>query len=217
MRTGLPLVTYKAAISLDGKVAASSGEARWISSEPSRRRVHRMRAAADAVMVGAATVRRDDPELTVRLCAGRSPTRVVVSRSGDLPLDARLVRSARDMRTLLLASAVSSPHRAALMAAGVEVVDLPGGRLRGGLEALARRGMLDVLFEGGPTLAASLLGDGLLDRLTLFVSPLLVGRGAPDLLAAPAVSAIAEAWHARDVVWRHVGDDMMMTARLEET
>jgi len=217
VRTGLPLVTYKAAISLDGKVASSSGAARWISSEPSRRRVHRMRAAADAVMVGAGTVRRDDPELTVRLCAGRDPARVVVSRSGDLPLDARVVRRARDVRTLLLTGAASSSGSAALVTAGVEVVDLPGGCLRDGLMELARRGMLDVLFEGGPTLAASLLAEGLLDRVTLFVAPLIVGRGAPDLLAVPAVGEIAEGWRMHDVAWRRVGDDMMMSGRLGES
>jgi diaminohydroxyphosphoribosylaminopyrimidine deaminase/5-amino-6-(5-phosphoribosylamino)uracil reductase len=217
LRTGLPLVTYKAAVSLDGKVAASGGDARWISSEQSRRRVHRMRAAADAVMVGAGTVRHDDPELTVRLCAGRDPVRVVVSRSGALPLDAKVVRSAGEVRTLLLAGATSSPDSAALAAAGVEVVPLPGGRLRDGLAELARRGMLDVLFEGGPTLAASLLAEGLLDRVTLFVAPLVVGHGAPDLFAVPAVGDIADGWHLRDVAWRRVGDDMMMSGRLGES
>lgn len=217
VRIGLPSITYKAAVSLDGKVAASNGSARWISNEQSRRRVHRLRAAADAVMVGAGTVRRDDPELTVRLCPGRSPTRVVVSRGGDLPLDAKVVRGAREVRTLLLTGAVASQGTAALAAAGVEVVDLPGGSLRDGLKELARRGMLDVLLEGGPTLAASLLAEGLVDRLTLFVAPLVVGRGAPDLFAAPAVGEIADGWQVHDVEWRRVGGDMMMSGRLGES
>ena len=217
VRSSLPLVTYKAAVSLDGKVAASGGDARWISSAASRRRVHRLRAMVDAVMVGAGTVRHDDPELTVRLWPGRSPARVVVSRSGGLPLDAKVVRSAREVRTLLLTGAPSSPASAALAAAGVEIVPLAGGSLEDGLKELARRGMLDVLCEGGPTLAAGLLAEGLLDQVTLFVAPLVVGRGAPDLFAAPAVSEIADGWHLHDVVWRRVGDDMMVNGRLGES
>jgi diaminohydroxyphosphoribosylaminopyrimidine deaminase/5-amino-6-(5-phosphoribosylamino)uracil reductase len=210
VRTGLPLVTIKAAVSLDGKVAAAGGDARWISGEESRRRVHAMRAAADAVMVGAETVRRDDPELTVRMVGGRDPVRVVVSGSGTVPLDRKLVATAREVRTIVLAEAAGAATRRDLEARGVEVVETGEGGLRRGLEALAERDLFDVLCEGGPGLTGSLVGDGLADRLALFVAPLLVGRGAPDLLAAPAVTAIADATRLTNVSWEAVGDDLLL-------
>jgi diaminohydroxyphosphoribosylaminopyrimidine deaminase/5-amino-6-(5-phosphoribosylamino)uracil reductase len=102
-RDGLPLVTYKAAVTLDGKVAAEGGDARWISCLDSRRAVHELRARADAVMVGAGTVRRDDPELTVRLADGRDPVRVVITHDGDLPPAAKLLASAGRTRTIVVA------------------------------------------------------------------------------------------------------------------
>jgi diaminohydroxyphosphoribosylaminopyrimidine deaminase/5-amino-6-(5-phosphoribosylamino)uracil reductase len=194
IRTGMPFLTYKAAVSLDGKVAAAGGDARWISSPESRRQVHGMRAAADAVMVGTGTVRRDDPLLTVRDADGPDPVRVVVSRTGDLAPHARVVTSARETPTILLTRTIE-PHRAAALGErGVEVVQAAGG-LPDLLAALAARGLLEVLVEGGPTLAGALLAEGLIDRVALFVAPLIVGRGrivrertalaAADTIAGP--------------------------------
>ena len=107
IREGLPFITFKAAVSLDGKVAAAGGDARWISSPASRRQVHAMRAAADAVMVGAGTARRDDPRLTARDAEGPDPVRVVVSRGGDLPLESQLVATATEAPTILLTRAIA--------------------------------------------------------------------------------------------------------------
>ncbi len=208
---GLPFVTYKAAVTLDGKVAGSSGDARWISCLESRRVVHRLRATVDAVMVGAGTVRRDDPELTVRLEEGGNPVRVIVTRGADLPLDAVVFTTARQVRTLVLASESTPAVRRRLADLGVEVIEMGEGGLRAGLSALAERGLLDILFEGGPVLAGALLAEGLLDRLVLFIAPRVVGRGAPDLFAAPAVSEIAQAWNLHDTKWRTSGSDLLLS------
>lgn len=213
--SGLPLVTYKAAVSLDGKVAGASGDARWISCLDSRRAVHQMRATADAVVVGAGTVRRDDPELTVRLSEGRDPARVVVSRDGDVSPDAKVFRG--DARRIVLVEHEDAGARRLLEARGVEYVEVGEGGLRAGLAALAERGLLDVLCEGGPTLAGGLLAEGLIDRLLLFVAPLVVGRGAPDLFAAPAVAAIDHAWRLHDVEWHRVCDDFVLSGTLRES
>ncbi len=212
--TGLPLVTYKAAITLDGKVAGARGDARWISCLDSRRLVHRWRATCDAVIIGAGTMRRDDPELTVRLAEGRDPVRVVVTRSGILPPSAKVLVTARTVPTIVIAEAAEEGTKRLLETRGAELIEVGPGGLRSGLEALARRGLLDLLCEGGPGLAGSLLADGLIDRLRLFVAPLIVGRGAPDLFAAPAVDAVAEAWHLRDVEWRRVCDDLLLSGTL---
>ena len=212
--TGLPLVTYKAAVTLDGKVAAAGGDARWISCLDSRRAVHQLRSAADAVMVGAGTVRRDDPELTVRLSEGRDPARVIVTRRGDLPPAAKLLATAHEVRTIVVAEHADAAARRLLSARGAELVEVAGGGLRAALAALAERGLLDVLCEGGPGLAGSLLSEGLIDRVLLFVAPLIVGRGAPDLFAAPAVGAVADAWRLQDVEWRPVCDDLLLSGSL---
>ena len=209
VRTGLPLVTYKAAVSLDGKVAAAGGDARWISGEQSRALVHEMRAGCDAVMVGAGTARRDDPELTVRLAEGRDPVRVVVSRGGELPPQAKLL--AGEVPTILLCDRLAGDRPG--FAANVEVIET-GGDLAAGLRELARRGLLDILFEGGPTLAAALVEAGLLDRLALFVAPLVIGRGAPDLFATSAVDQLSDALRLGDGEWSQVGSDLLFEGRL---
>jgi diaminohydroxyphosphoribosylaminopyrimidine deaminase/5-amino-6-(5-phosphoribosylamino)uracil reductase len=210
-RTRLPLVTYKAAVTLDGKVAAAGGDARWISCLDSRRAVHELRSRADAVMVGAGTVRRDDPELTVRLSEGRDPVRVVVTRDGVLPWGAKLLATARQTPTIVIAEEATEGVRVKLETRGAELLEIGPAGLRGALHALAARGLLDVLCEGGPTLAGALLTAGLIDRVLLFVAPLIVGRGAPDLFAAPAVSAVGGAWRLTDVEWRRVCDDLMVS------
>jgi diaminohydroxyphosphoribosylaminopyrimidine deaminase/5-amino-6-(5-phosphoribosylamino)uracil reductase len=212
IRSGLPFVTFKAAVSLDGKVAAAGGDARWISSPESRRQVHRMRAAADAVMVGAGTARRDDPLLTARDADGPDPVRVVVSRTGNLPAESLLSTTARETPTILLTTSIDLAQARTLTAAGVEVVQAAG--LRDGLAGLARRGLVDILCEGGPTLAGALLADGLVDRLVVFVAPLILGRGAPDLVALPAPAAVAQGLALADVVWSSAGPDIVCRGRV---
>ena len=153
--TGLPLVTYKAAVTLDGKVAAAGGDARWISGPESRRRVHAMRAAADAVMIGAGTVRRDDPELTVRLVEGPRPgaRRRLERRRAAARRHAGCARPAADADHRPRDARVVRRPAAALEERGVEVLEMGDGGLRRGLGLLAERGLLDILCEGGPGLA----------------------------------------------------------------
>jgi len=210
-RGGLPLVTYKAAITLDGKVAAAGGDARWISCLDSRRAVHELRSRVDAVMVGAGTVRRDDPELTVRLAEGRDPVRVVITHDGDLPPGAKVLATAKQTRTIIVADHAGDAARRLIETRGAELLEVGEGGLKATLEALAALGLLDILCEGGPTLAGELLAAGLIDRVLLFVAPLIVGRGAPDLFAAPAVSAVDGAWRLKDVTWRPVCDDLLLS------
>ena len=210
-RSGRPLVTYKAAVTLDGKVAAAGGDARWISCLDSRRAVHELRSRVDAVMVGAGTVRRDDPELTVRLAEGRDPVRIVVTHDADLPPGARVLATARQTRTIVVADRATDAARRLLQARGAELLEVGEGGLPAALEALALLGLLDILCEGGPTLAGELLAAGLIDRVLLFVAPLIVGRGAPDLFAAPAVTAVDGAWRLQDVRWRTVCDDLLFS------
>jgi diaminohydroxyphosphoribosylaminopyrimidine deaminase/5-amino-6-(5-phosphoribosylamino)uracil reductase len=138
--------------------------------------------------------------------------RVVVSTGGDLPLACRLVASARETPTIVLAERFAPGVAGELEARGVETVEIGAGGLRAGLALLAQRGLLEVLCEGGPGLAGALLADDLVDRLVLFVAPLVVGRGAPDLVALPAVDAIADARRLTNVTWETIGKDLLLRA-----
>lgn len=155
--TGLPFVTLKAASTLDGQVAAEDGSSKWITSDVARQDAHELRAGADAVMVGAGTLRSDDPLLDVRIAGYNGPQPVPVIVAGTLPLppDARIW--SRDPIVL-----EPEPDDG--------VVDLTQG-----LRSLAERGLLDVMVEGGPTLAAALLRDGLVNRLVLYLAPSVAG------------------------------------------
>jgi diaminohydroxyphosphoribosylaminopyrimidine deaminase/5-amino-6-(5-phosphoribosylamino)uracil reductase len=214
LRTGLPLVTYKAAVSLDGKVALAGGRPAQLSGPESQRLVHRMRGQADAVLIGAGTLRADDPRLTVRLCEGRNPARVVLTSSGHLPPETRLFAGAAEAPVLVLAERLADADARELVKAGVQVERFDGD-LKTALQLLAARGLLDILLEGGPTLAAALVAAGLIDRLALFVTPLLIGRGAPDLLALPAVAGLRDAPRLSGQRWRAVGWDMLFEADVE--
>ncbi|WP_106180546.1 bifunctional diaminohydroxyphosphoribosylaminopyrimidine deaminase/5-amino-6-(5-phosphoribosylamino)uracil reductase RibD [Prauserella shujinwangii] len=189
-RTGRPHVTWKYAATLDGRVAAADGTSRWISGPGSRAEVHAIRAAADAVVVGTGTVRADDPWLTVRgpggEPAGRQPLRVVVG-TGEVPGGARVLDDAAE--TLLVRT-----HDPA------EV-----------LARLAERDAVDVLLEGGPTLAGAFVRAGLVDRIVAYVAPALLGAG-PAALGPAGVSTITEIhrWRVEGVTMS--GEDVRISA-----
>lgn len=169
--TGRPHVTLKYAMTLDGRIAAADGTSQWISSPTSRAQVHRLRTRVDAIMVGRGTVLADDPQLTARAPDGqplaRQPLRVVVG-TGDLPAGARVTDAV------------------------AETVHLRTHEPAAVLATLGERGVVDVLLEGGPTLAGAFLHAGLVDRILAYVAPKLLGSG-PSALAEMGVGTITEA------------------------
>jgi diaminohydroxyphosphoribosylaminopyrimidine deaminase/5-amino-6-(5-phosphoribosylamino)uracil reductase len=188
-RTGLPLVTLKLAISLDGRTSTAPGDSQWISSERSRDLVHRWRAESDAIAVGIGTVIADDPLLTARASdVARQPTRVVFDSRARLPLDAQLLRTL-DQSPLLV---VVSPEAdsAALREAGAEIVVADG--IRAALADLGRRGITSLFLEGGPTLAAAFADADEVDEARTFVAPVLLGgSGRLSALDGPGDTLIA--------------------------
>ena len=198
-RTGLPLVTLKLAMSLDGQTETAPGDSPWISSEQSRELVHRWRAESDAVAVGVGTVLADDPLLTARSSAAiRQPARVVFDSKARLPLDSQLLATLDQAPLLVVASPDADPsHLIALREAGAEVVVIDGAtaadRIRSGLADLGRRGLTSLFLEGGRTLAAAFVDADQVDEARVFVAPLLLGGerrlaaldpGAEDTLIA---------------------------------
>src|SRR5262249_4623018 len=151
---GRPQITLKLATSLDGRIAAAGGESRWITGAPARQLAHGLRHVVDAVLVGAETLRRDDPRLTCRLPGGHDPVRVVLwGGRSRLPLDAQLFRPGGPHTWLVTPAGVTSARLGALERRGVEVVRVPAraGRMAFGdvVRALGRRGLTSVLIEGG--------------------------------------------------------------------
>jgi diaminohydroxyphosphoribosylaminopyrimidine deaminase/5-amino-6-(5-phosphoribosylamino)uracil reductase len=198
---GRPLVTLKLAQSLDGGLATTAGESRWITGAAARRHAHLLRAEHDAVMVGGGTALADDPRLSVRLTGleGRRPVRIVADGRLRLPLTSTLVMTAREQPTWLLTRQDSDRlRREAFTAAGVEVIALPARAeerldLKAGLRALGERGITRVLVEGGGVLAAGLLRAALVDRLALYRAPLLLGADARPAIAPLGLERLAEA------------------------
>ena len=222
--TGLPFVTYKYAMTLDGRVAADGGHSRWISSAESRESVHQMRAWSDAVMVGAGTVRADDPRLTAReVACDRQPLRVVVDGSLTLRRDAALVKTLHQGPVLVVcATDVAEDRRAKAESWGVETATVRRGDDSGldPLEVarmLGARGIQTVLLEGGPRLAGAWWAAGLIDKIVAFVSPqIMSGReGRTPLLGAGSTTA-ARALHLREVEVRSSGLDLLISGYVRE-
>jgi diaminohydroxyphosphoribosylaminopyrimidine deaminase / 5-amino-6-(5-phosphoribosylamino)uracil reductase len=223
-RTGRPAVTLKSALSLDGRTASAAGDSRWISGPQSRALVHGWRAEADAVAVGIGTVLADDPLLTARDLpspVARQPARVVFDSGARLPLDSKLIRSAREAPLIVVATPGAAAERiAALRDAGADVLaceGTPAERVEAALAQLGRREITSLLLEGGAGLAGSFLDCGEVDELRLFVAPVVLGgAGARPLAAGEGAPTIAEAQRALAIEWERSGEDLLIRARLRE-
>jgi diaminohydroxyphosphoribosylaminopyrimidine deaminase/5-amino-6-(5-phosphoribosylamino)uracil reductase len=211
-----PWTLCKWAMTLDGKTAAPTGEARWISGPEARRRTHELRARCCAVMVGFRTAQIDDPELTVRHVAGRQPIRIVVDPLGEIDDDSNLVRTAREAPTWLLASEDVNPRRTGVLQDfGVQVIHVPtaeGPRrlhLDRAFRELRRRGLRRVLVEGGGGLVAQMFAWNCVDQVLAFVAPKIIGgQFAPTPVGGDGRAFMAEAWRLQDVWHETCGDDL---------
>lgn len=210
--TGRAYLTLKLALSLDGRLAAPDGSARWITGPEARRRVHRRRVEADAVLVGAGTVLVDDPQLTARdVEAARQPLKVILDGTGRVSASARVFEDSE----VVVATSEASPHevQTAWKAAGAEVIVLPDskGRPDAGvlLEVLGRRRVVEVLCEGGARLATTLLGAALVNGLELYYGPVMVGAGGPEI-GALDVNAMTDVARWRMVSVERLGDDALI-------
>ena len=176
---GRPFVVAKWAMTLDGRIATAGGDSRWISGERSRRKVHELRGRMDAVVVGIGTALADDPMLTARPPGPRTPARIVLDPAARLPLGSNLARTAREVRTIVAANNRADPLRVdALERLGVEVARfdeaglVPIGPL---LDELGRRGMTNVLLEGGGKVLGAFFDAGEVDAAEVFVAPIVEG------------------------------------------
>jgi diaminohydroxyphosphoribosylaminopyrimidine deaminase/5-amino-6-(5-phosphoribosylamino)uracil reductase len=213
-----PLVTVKAALSLDGMLAGRGGASHWITAAPARRFAHRLRLRHDAVLVGAGTLRRDDPALTVRLPGVRAPrTRVVLAPTLAIDPGARLFRErpegAPPPRIYVAEGVPEAAERSFQDRAEIVRVGASGGRLDLGavLDDLGRLGVQSLLVEGGGRTLASFLDAGLADRAALFVSGKLLGaRGGTPLVDRPSFEDPERAWRVEPEQWLALGEDRVL-------
>lgn len=216
MERGRPWVRLKAAASLDGRTALENGSSQWITGPDARRDGHRWRARACAILTGIGTVRDDDPQLTVRdVETARQPLRVVVDSRLEIDPSARVLQGER----VLVVAAVENHLLASIIEArGAEVIFLPSDAGKVDLQALmrelAKRGINELHVEAGFKLNGSLLREGLVDELLLYLAPSLIGDASRGLFNLPALDDLAEkrALQWRDV--RQVGSDLRVVARL---
>jgi diaminohydroxyphosphoribosylaminopyrimidine deaminase/5-amino-6-(5-phosphoribosylamino)uracil reductase len=224
-KTGRPHVFFKSAMTLDGKVATSTGDSQWISSESSRMLAHRIRAEVDAIAVGIGTALSDDPQLTARhedIADNRQPARVVFDSEARLPIDGALVSSAKEVPVIVVASR-AAPREAltALEAAGVDLIIASGeneaARVISALNELGSREIQSLLLEGGPHLAGAFFEAGEIDWIGLFLAPMVLGgKQARAAVEGSGVEKIADAYRALTMQCDRVGDDLMITARMRE-
>jgi diaminohydroxyphosphoribosylaminopyrimidine deaminase/5-amino-6-(5-phosphoribosylamino)uracil reductase len=217
-RTGLPFVTLKMALTLDGKAATRTGDSRWITGEPARALVHQWRDETDAVLVGVGTVLADDPQLTARgpRADERQPLRVIADRHARTPVTAQVITGPGNC---LIAVGPDAPGERveALSAAGAVVLGQELGEsetlsLQALLVELGKRDIMSVLCEGGPTLAAALVQQGLVDKYRLFYAPKLAGGDAQPGIGPLGLEKMSEAVALQLRGVEQIGEDILVTA-----
>jgi diaminohydroxyphosphoribosylaminopyrimidine deaminase/5-amino-6-(5-phosphoribosylamino)uracil reductase len=213
LRRGRPYVHAKWAMSLDGKIASRTGHSKWLTGRPARERVHQIRGRMDAIIVGAGTVRADDPLLTARPAGPRTPARVVLVGQTPITGDRQLFRTA-DLAPVIVAVAAG----AGMSGRSCEVLELPADDGRPSvtelLRELGRRRMTNVLVEGGAGVFGSFHDAGLIDELHVFVAPKIVGgTAAPFPIAGIGLSTVDDGVKPVISHWEHIGEDLYVNAR----
>ncbi len=215
-----PFVILKAASSLDGRIATRSGDSRWISSEPARTYAHRLRSHAGAVLVGARTVKVDDPRLDVRHVPGRNPAVAVLDARLALSPRARIFKLKRYAPVIVYTSN-KAPLRAEqhLIEAGASVVRVAERRgrlsLRRVLADLLARGVFRLLVEGGSEVMGSFFSNRLVDRLEVIVTGRILGSAGVPLLSMAGPTRVAKAPRIDSPSWKKLGPDMCCSGKLE--
>jgi len=216
-KTGIPFVQLKLAISLDGRIATRTGDSKWISGPASRTEGHRLRRRFASVLVGVGTVLADDPALSVRHIRGRDPIPIVLDPSGKTPETARLFGSGS--QPIVATASMSRKKETALVARGARVWRIPQRRgsfdLSDLLRRLAEASVDSVLVEGGGETAARFLEANLVDKVALFVAPILIGgRDATPSVGGEGAERVADAWRLRDVTVDRLEGDLYVVGYL---
>jgi len=218
-----PLVTVKAGMTLDGKIATAGGESRWITGEKARALAMKWRQGMDAILVGVNTVLADDPSLTFRPAKTQSPKllrRIVLDSLARTPLTAKVAGDEFAAMTTIVVGKQAPKNRARALAKKVNVVAAPPAKtgidLRWLLKKLGAENVTSLLVEGGGEINASFLFEGLAQRVAFFYAPKILGGDARKAVAGDGVKNLSDALQLREVEWKKVGEDLLMTARVHQ-
>jgi diaminohydroxyphosphoribosylaminopyrimidine deaminase/5-amino-6-(5-phosphoribosylamino)uracil reductase len=225
--TSKPFVILKVAMTLDGKIATPEGQSKWITGEQSRRLVHKMRSSVDAILTAVGTVNADNPSLTAR--SGKSmlsrnkahqPERIVIDPHCEAPLDCHIFDLPPETILITKRTVGSDPqsevkHRKkqALLDKGVEIIEYQGERvaLEWLMRKLGRRGIASVMIEGGSSLGAYALQDGIVDKVVFFIAPKIIGgRQSLPAIGGSVFRRLEDAYKIRDLRTRKIGEDIMV-------
>lgn len=216
-----PFITLKYAMTLDGKIAASTGDSKWITGEEARTYAHRLRKQHDAVLVGIGTVLADDPELTTRMVQGKNPIRIVL----DAKLQTNIMNAVLNPAapTIIVTSLEADEDKAALFSVlpNVEILHLPfeNGRvdIKLLIEELAAREITSLLVEGGSSVLGAFKDAGLADRICAFVAPkLLGGRDSLTAVGGTGCELMQDAWSLTEVEYKQLGQDLLITGLVQK-
>lgn len=218
IKTKLPFIVLKGACSLDGKIATSTGESKWITSEKAREHSHSLRNIYDAIMVGKGTILADDPLLTCRIPEGRDPIRIIVDSKLSIPLDAKILNLKSEAKTIIATTTKASlekrkelSKKAEIIMAGDNQVDLLTL-----FKILGEKEITSILVEGGATLSGSLLTNNLVDKLYLYLAPMIIGgEKAKGFVGGEGFKSLQDAVKLENLTIDHLDSDFLLTGTLE--
>jgi diaminohydroxyphosphoribosylaminopyrimidine deaminase/5-amino-6-(5-phosphoribosylamino)uracil reductase len=220
--TGLPFVILKTAMTLDGQIATRTGDSQWISGAESRTSVHRLRDRVDAIMVGSGTVLADNPRLTTRLPegGGHNPARIIVDGGLVTPLDAEVYTESSTQRILITTAGVDDQKINTFRSHGVEVIEVTRVKgcldLAGAMDALGALGVQTILLEGGSGLNGAMMRAGLVDRVMIFIGPMLFGGDdGHGIFSGPGVERLQDAFQIKDVRVSCLGPDVLVEGEIK--
>jgi diaminohydroxyphosphoribosylaminopyrimidine deaminase/5-amino-6-(5-phosphoribosylamino)uracil reductase len=219
--TGIPYVTYKCAMTLDGNIATITGESRWISCEDSRKHVHRMRSRMDAVMVGVDTVIADNPQLTVRHVRGRNPLRIIVDTRLRTPESVIVLSDPHSTKTIIATTETNPKVHLRYLKQGATIIvcEQLDGRvsMKDLLQKLGAMGVQSILLEGGSHLAGDLLQHDLIDELVFFVAPKIIGNNGFAPFTLQDITSMDQAIRLNFTDMQRSGADLIIRARPERS
>lgn len=210
-----PFGILKYAMTLDGKIATTSGHSTWITGEASRRIVHQLRAGCDAVIIGGNTVRQDNPHLTTHGVSSHNPLRVVMSRSLNLPVEANLWETSEVPTLVFTEEGVNPPLQKQLLKYEVEVIELESLTPCGVMQDLYNRGFSSVLWECGGTLAARAIAEGMVQKVMAFIAPKIIGgQTAPSPVGDLKLEKMTDALQLERLTFHRVDNDFVLEGYL---